>query len=85
MREKIKAFAALNKRSMNAEIVAVLEEHYGEVDDIAAALLNYSTDLLSERDIHLMKDQIMKDMDRLLDGKPLWRGSEKAQAKLNFE
>jgi plasmid stability protein len=40
MRERIKAVAATNNRSMNAEIVATLQEKYPEptVDDVKAAL-----------------------------------------------
>lgn len=40
MRDRIKAVAAANNRSMNAEIVATLQEKYPEptVDDVKAAL-----------------------------------------------
>ena len=50
MRERIKRSADVNGRSMNAEIVAVLAEHYPEPPDAFEALVQDVLDVLAQAD-----------------------------------
>lgn len=62
MRDRIKAAAEANNRSMNAEIVATLETFYPEPSPDPLAEVERAFSRLSRRDQEAMKEQFLKLM-----------------------
>lgn len=66
MRDRIKAAADANGRSMNSEIVATLEEAYPEVD--AEAELLRLLEMVAESGHKALPREKLQDFDVMIDG-----------------